>query len=165
MLRYCLAVFTCLFCSFGFECNAETPIPRFEDHPAKEPFAGPPTAVDLSSHPKAMRFKTAITEGAARGPNFAGHYTFVTWGCGTACQELAIVDAKSGRVYFPTSLKLNAYHMVRDGTDPFRFKRDSDLLVVTGSPNDGEKLGTFYFVWRENQLKKIGEIEQNFDTK
>ncbi|MDO8956790.1 MAG: hypothetical protein Q7W38_08105 [Deltaproteobacteria bacterium] len=35
-----------------------------------------------------------------RGPRrFGGHYTVVTWGCGSTRQEIEIVDAKSGAVF------------------------------------------------------------------
>src|SRR5437763_667802 len=57
--------------------------------------------------------------GASKGPNFAGHYTAVTWGWGTECQTLAIVDARTGRVYFaPSPLRLGA-----------EYRRDSSLIA------------------------------------
>src|SRR5438105_1150903 len=34
---------------------------------------------------------------APDGPNFAGHYTVVTWGCGTECQMHAILDGRTGQ--------------------------------------------------------------------
>lgn len=78
------------------------------------------------------------------GPNFAGHYRIVTWGCGSACLELAIVDLENGRVHFPGKLKRDDYQGVRDGTEPFNFRKDSALLVVAGSPNHRERLGCIF---------------------
>ena len=49
---------------------------------------------------QAGRFVTIRRRGAARGPNFAGAYTVVTWGCGTACKVIAVVDARNGNVAF-----------------------------------------------------------------
>lgn len=40
-------------------------------------------------------------ERAVSGPNFAGHYVIVTWGCGSPCMMAAIVDLRSGRVFPP----------------------------------------------------------------
>jgi hypothetical protein len=73
-------------------------LPVFEDFPAVEIFKGKPARVDLGSHPDAHRFRTRLTQGAAKGPNFAGHFTVVMWHCGTSCQTMALVDAKTGPV-------------------------------------------------------------------
>ncbi len=70
----------------------------FRRHPVSEAFTGIPAAVDLESHPLARQFRTRLTEGAKQGPNFAGRYTIVEWGCGTNCQQVAVVDARTGRV-------------------------------------------------------------------
>jgi hypothetical protein len=139
--------------------------PAFKDFPIKDQFSGTPAVVDLKSHTKAPRFRTVLKEGAKIGPNFAGTYTIVTWGCGTACQEFAIVDAKNGRVYFPTAIKLNAYQMVHDGTAPFQYRKDSSLLIVAGAPNDDEKLGFFYYNWNGTDLKLVHEIQRTFEPK
>jgi hypothetical protein len=74
--------------------------PRFEDFPVSVGFRVKPAKVDLSSHPKARNFRAKLQEGAKEGPNFAGHYTVVSWHCGTECQAVAVIDARTGRVYF-----------------------------------------------------------------
>jgi hypothetical protein len=63
-------------------------------------FTGKPAIVDLSSHPKARHYRTELRRQAKEGADFAGHYKFAIWGCGTACEEFAIVDSLTGRVYF-----------------------------------------------------------------
>jgi hypothetical protein len=55
-----------------------------------------PAPVDAASAEYGVRFRTALSRAAAGGPNFAGHFTVVTWGCGTACQVTAVVDAVTG---------------------------------------------------------------------
>lgn len=70
----------------------------FRRHPVSETYTGTPAAVDLESHPQARQFRTRLTEGAKQGPNFAGRYTVVEWGCGTSCQQLAVIDARTGHV-------------------------------------------------------------------
>jgi hypothetical protein len=70
----------------------------FRRWPASENYTGPPVAVVIGSDPQAQQFRTRLTEGARHGPNFAGIYTVVEWGCGTNCQQVAVVDARTGRV-------------------------------------------------------------------
>jgi len=81
----------------GFDSDKD---PRFEDMPVTEKFAGKPAPVKLLTT-EARRYRTVIREGAREGPNFAGHFTIVTWGCGAGCVQFAIVDAKTGLVYSP----------------------------------------------------------------
>ncbi len=62
-------------------------------------YDGPRAPVRFDGNfPDARMFRTKITEAVAQGPNFAGHYTVATWGCGSGCQEHAVVDVKSGDV-------------------------------------------------------------------
>lgn len=102
-------------------CTALTVAPpRFEDFPVSVEFRSKPARVDLSSHPEARTFRTKLREGAKEGPNFAGHYTVVSWHCGTECQAVAIVDAKTGRVYF-------APFSTSEGSE---FRIDSALFIA-----------------------------------
>jgi len=88
--------------------------PRFEDYPIREAFKGTPSAPSLVT-PEERRYRTVIRRGVEmgygvaeppigkerRGPNFAGHYFIVRWGCGSPCLMAAIVDAKSGHILPP----------------------------------------------------------------
>ncbi|MDP2705410.1 MAG: hypothetical protein U1D31_00920 [Patescibacteria group bacterium] len=69
--------------------NAASPI-EYHEEPAGK--------VDFSDAPEAAMFYTKITEALAAGPGFAGHFAIATWGCGTSCQDHAIVDVKTGRI-------------------------------------------------------------------
>ncbi len=144
-----------------FVVLAEMP-PDFTQYKTEKIFKLKPAPVKLASHPNAKKYRTMLKMGAKEGPNFAGHYTIVTWGCGTACQELAIADAVNGSVYFCPELKLNAYHMVTDGSEPFVFQRDSKLIIVTGSPNDTEETGIFYFVWEKKKLRRVYAVHKEW---
>jgi hypothetical protein len=106
-------------------------MPRFDDHPAGDTFTGTPAPVDLASAEGARRFRTVLREGAAQGPNFAGHYTVVQWGCGSPCQSFAIVDARTGRVTFGNgSLTVGA-----------EYRLDSRLLIEDPSERWLESYG------------------------
>ena len=43
-------------------------------------------------------FRTRIREGARSGEPFADRYRLAVWGCGTGCQQGALVDTRSGEV-------------------------------------------------------------------
>jgi hypothetical protein len=89
-----------------------------------EIFLGKPATVNFDSFPEAKLFRTTIMHQSADGPNFAGHYTVVNWGCGTECQGFAIVDAISGGiVIYEPSID----HQVSKGLS---FNLNSNLLVL-----------------------------------
>ena len=98
--------------------------PAFSHYKVDSVYRGPIAPVDLRSNPNAHRFRTVLRRGARSGPNFAGHLTVVTWGCGTSCITIALVDARTGRVYSsPVGAGYGVEHRV-----------DSRLLVVDHLP-------------------------------
>ena len=64
--------------------------PRSEDYPVlkSEMYKGKPAPVMLYSK-RARLYRTVLREGAKEGPNFAGHYTIVTWGAGLGVFSMA----------------------------------------------------------------------------
>jgi len=77
----------------------EKSLPRFENYPAPKTFVGENAPVIIAS-PRARMFRTVIREWAKDKPNFAGHYIVAKWGCGTGCVRYAVIDARTGKVYF-----------------------------------------------------------------
>jgi hypothetical protein len=138
-------------------CTVQTESPpRFEDFSVSLRFRGKPAQVDLSSHPKARMFRAKLRDGAKEGPNFAGHYTVVRWHCGTECQAVAVVDAKTGHVYF-------APFSTSEGSE---FRIDSSLFIANrpeaikrrkqDSHTDPEWcLDTDYYKWEDNRFVLI----------
>jgi hypothetical protein len=61
-------------------------------------FEGIPAPVNFKKFPEAKRYYTVITESASSGPNYAGHFTFISWGCGMGCFQYAIVDSITGNI-------------------------------------------------------------------
>lgn len=96
------------------------PLPRFEDYRVDDVFKGPPAAVLTTGSKLARTFRTRLREGAAKGPNFAGRFTLVSWGCGASCQDWAVVDARTGQV---------SESMIRTSVGA-EFRLDSRLLLV-----------------------------------
>lgn len=121
-------------------------------YPGGAPFKGKPAAVNLASHKDARMFRTRLREAAPKGPNFAGHMTVVTWGCGTSCQTVALIDARNGRVYFGPTASLGVKHRL-----------PSRLLVVNPPEEIKEAYGDTppdwgkpeYYLWRNGRLAKI----------
>lgn len=91
-------------------------VPRFEDYPIGEIFKSAAAAPILATKEERY-YRTVIRQGVNKGwgvedgstghekvgggPNFAGRYFIITWGCGSPCLMAAIVDARSGRVFPP----------------------------------------------------------------
>lgn len=130
----------------------EKSAPRFENYRVIGIFRGKPAPVKSSSL-RARMFRTRLRENAKDGVDFAGHYILATWGCGSGCSSIAIIDARTGRVYFTPSLLLVGTALYQE-LAPLEFRKDSRLLKVVGSRND-EEVGTFYYVWRNNRLKLV----------
>lgn len=70
----------------------------FRRYPVSEIYTGVPVPVAVRADPQTKQFRTRLTAGAKHGPNFAGIYTVVEWGCGTNCQQVAVVNARTGHV-------------------------------------------------------------------
>jgi hypothetical protein len=137
----------------GRSVNPRAETPRFEDFPVAEQFRGKPAAVRLATR-EARKYRTMIREGAREGPNFAGHYTLIEWGCGAGCVRFAVVDAKTGAVFMPP-FYVGSRALVEGETgepeEPLQFRVDSRLLIVSGSQNEkGE--GVYYYKWDKNRL-------------
>jgi hypothetical protein len=103
--------------TFGLATFAQTSrVPRFEDYPVEAVYTGKPAEPVLVT-PEEQRFRTVIRRGVAQGwgvedgvtgkeianpgPNFAGRYVIVKWGCGSPCLMAAFVDLANGRVLPP----------------------------------------------------------------
>jgi hypothetical protein len=143
--------------------------PRFEDYPAK-PYTGPHAAPDVYSQPLSRRYRTKLREWSREKANFAGHYIVATWGCGTGCTQIAIIDAISGKVFHPPGARGNSIQDVdpdvlddEDNPSPLRadfgalrYRADSRLLVLFGAAEwRKENTGISYFVWNHEKLTRI----------
>jgi len=98
------------------------PVLRFTDFPVDSVYRGPVADINVASNADARRFRTVLRQGARVGPNFAGHMTVVTWGCGTSCIVLAVVDARTGTVYSSP----------KGAGDTVEYRLNSRLLVIDG---------------------------------
>lgn len=148
-------IFAAAFMTGGALAQESRP-PRFEDYPVQKRFTGKPAPVKIS-HPRARQFRTMIRTQARNEPNFAGHYTLATWGCGSGCRGFAVVDARTGKVYFnPRALMVMTPPYLEE--DTLQFRPDSRLLIVTGSVdgvNGFQSEAKFYYEWKNNRFKLL----------
>ncbi len=83
--------------------------------------------LDLQSNREAVHFRTQLQEGyQAKKANFAGHYTFVDWGCGSPCQSSLLIDRTTGRIYDSPTASLG-----------YEFRIDSRMLIVNPPDSTG----------------------------
>jgi hypothetical protein len=73
-------------------------LPRFEDYPASATYHGSPAPVRTDTAGYGRIYRTQLRRSARMGPNFAGAFTVVVWGCGSSCQIVAVIDARTGRL-------------------------------------------------------------------
>jgi hypothetical protein len=125
--------------------------PRPEDYPVPkdEIYKGKPAPVLLSGR-LARTYRTVLRDGAKKGPNFAGHYTIVTWGSGLGNFSMAVVDAKTGRIYFPPFKEVDGsgYGLpyVDKGNNP-ACRIDSKLFAFIGVPAGGNNKGEGMYLY------------------
>lgn len=116
------------------------------------------SAIDFSSHPDAEDFKTRLEYSLNEPANFAGHYILTSWGCGTMCQMLAVIDVHNGEVFFPLASSLGVC-----------YRADSSLLIT--NPLDeitiqdfGEDMPAWlksgYYRWDGEQMQLLTESRQ-----
>ena len=67
------------------------PINLFVAYPAGPIYTGPHAAPDLTE-PQNYNFRTRIRAASRNGPNFAGRWVLVNWGCGTGCNDGRLVN-------------------------------------------------------------------------
>jgi hypothetical protein len=130
-------------------------LPTFADYPAKGKLTGKPAKAKIRTK-EARMYRTAITEGAKEGPNFAGHFTIVQWGCGTGCLGFAIVDANTGNVFTPPFYVGFGYDLdttLRD-RELLEYRLGSRLLIVTGMTNEKDQ-GQYFYEWDGKRLKLV----------
>lgn len=129
---------------------------KFADFAAAESFHGKPAKPILATTGRRM-FRTMVREAAAKGPNFAGHYTIAEWGCGSGCMSIAVVDAVSGKV-FPAPFKILSMPMAEgEGGHEYQgavYQLKSRLLIADGCPEEA-KCGAYYYEWRDNKFKQL----------
>lgn len=123
-------------------------LPSFQEYRIAHVYHGKP-ATPVFRTREELEFRTRIRRGAAKGPNFAGHYAVVQWGGGTGTGGFVLVDVKTGQIFF---------HAQPPGTGPeFLYNLDSRLMVsdaYTGPPDSEITIRSFW-EWTGKEMKYI----------
>gem|GEM_PF-4862525 len=135
-----------------------SPHPLFKQYRANL-FKGHKAKIILKSNPMGRMYRTRITDAyyskidtrwlrESTGLNFAGHYCFAYWGCGSPCQEAVIVDVKTGLIYDAPPASYG-----------YKFTSTSRLVVVNPDPPGIDCAGCTaeYWVWNDSS-KKFKEV-------
>jgi len=110
------------YASFRFE-----PYISFNDFPVGLIDNRKYAELDIKSNKGANYFQTRLREGyRADTANFAGHYTFVFWGCGSPCQSSMLIDRKTGKIYNAPEASLG-----------YDFRVNSRMLIVNPPDSNG----------------------------
>ena len=134
-------------------------LPRFSSFPVTDTGPVSPAPLKFGRDTLARRFRTVLQEGARRGPNFAGQFTIIGWGCGSSCQMNAVVDARSGRIFQPwiqtmmaADYRRNSNLFIADPPDSalaaFGDAARSEKCAVCGTPAA--------YVWRGDHFEPTG---------
>jgi hypothetical protein len=164
--------------------------PEFQDYATQDSLLGTAAEPRLTT-PWSQKFRTRIRRGTdsqegfrrgsdyveTPGPNFAGHYRVVNWGCGSGCLMMVVVDLKTGSIYRspmslgPTGEDLLIIPNLGMGWGDFDFRQDSRLFVMKscpwGSPDPKSPLyrgsrfcGTSYFVMGPTGFRMIQRVAE-----
>lgn len=160
-----LVAFALLFLP-GDTLAQRTDAPRFEDYSVFM-WRGKVVPLNLRSHPLARKYRTLLRQQIKEaGINFAGQYTLASVGCGTGCSITAIIDARTGRAFFPNELTgwtgiVGDYDPPED-EEPWTYRAGSTLLRAVGRPNIGRTgeerygpSGIYYYEWSKNRLRLV----------
>src|SRR5258705_5311783 len=133
----CLILFGSCLATSAFAQGSK--LPKFTSYPAKVEKAKA-TKIDFRHSPGAGTFRTRLRDALAEGVDFAGHYKIAGWGCGTGCISGAVIDMRTGRVYFPEELyALSVGYFSGDyESEPLKYKANSRLLIISGIPGSAD---------------------------
>lgn len=168
-IKHCCPILTVfLLLLLASLTNAENIEPAFQQFRVEKQFNSKPAPVDLNSAPGASRFRTVLRDGVKKGPNFAGHYAIVEWGCGSSCTSIAVIDVSDGRIMFPDEISPLFFPGLSEGNQlmdkyELSYYKDSSLLIVNGIPSKTDKVGSYYYQWKADKFELI--YSRKWETK
>lgn len=102
--------------------------------------------------PFKRKFKTVLTEASKGRPDFDGKYVVASWGCGSECKSVAIIDIETGAI--SDNLTITAH---------YAYRIESSLFIAD-IDNPGH---TRYYRWdgsRLSLLKPTREREEHLKS-
>jgi hypothetical protein len=143
---------------------AQNQLPRFEDLPAPTDWKGPAAVPNITNRYERM-FRTRVLQASREPANFAGHYRFEIWGCGSNCASGVVVDLATGQVIAPPLSKTGELlacpsSFEGSGVD---VRLDSRLMVVRCGLNFDEQLqrnvpDVYYFALEDDRFRELAHL-------
>jgi hypothetical protein len=133
---------------------------KFSNYPVRI-YSGKLAKPDFKTNKDAYGFRTMIRNQCQEsGVNFAGHYTLVEWGCGSDCQDIAIVDRINGEIYYS-----NRKQLLNDLSYGVKFRPDSRMMVANarllerhkGYVSCSHEVNVGVVEWVNDKAKKLPE--------
>ena len=130
------------------EVDGEGRVFSFDQFSVRSVYRGPTRLPDFKGRDREFSsYRTRIRTELRAGPNFAGHYSVVQWGCGTGCLVAVVADNKTGQVFkFPRSGEMDL---------DLEFKLGSRLLIAQWENVDQDECNLEYFEWAGGEPKLL----------
>jgi hypothetical protein len=153
--------FCLLFLLLPETAGAQERVPKFKDFPVTEAFIGRNAPVILDRDGRTFRTRLRWAAKNER-PNFAGHYILTTWGCGTTCFMGAVINAKTGKVFWlPGSYCCWNFQETDENFEPLIYRLDSKLIVISGMINEEEgTLGTHFYKFENGEFTLVHRVKK-----
>lgn len=145
--------------------EAQLAAPKFSEYPTPA-YAGPrAAALAAGGEARIERDREPLTAALGSAANFAGRMVLVRLGCGSGCEQAALVDVASGRVAYPPALAELPASTPCSSRGPLLFRRDSRLMTITG--RDKAELVTRYYVWDADSglLRQVASLASALDER
>lgn len=128
--------------------------PKPVDYPSRSRMKGKTVLPDFKKRDREFNsFRTRIREGMQKGPNFAGHYSVIQFGCGTGCSGVVVGDNKTGRpARFPRGGESNMYL-------DLQFQQDSRLMAAQWLDYDTDRCFIEFFDFDRHEWHVLSKID------
>ena len=163
-------IFAFLFLCPNAIAFAKKRIPRFEDYPVTTIYKGKPIPLKLTREEKRVYGeKLQHTIENYGEVDFAGRYIVAYWSCGMWCNWSAVIDAKTGKVYWWDGIlsvcwpKLDKDFACTENFSNVEYRIDSKLIILFGTRNGVGVRGFHYYKFEKGRfihLKSVPVKEQ-----
>lgn len=137
--------------------EAELAAPKFSEYPAARDAGRSTATLELPEDPRTARDSAALRAAlAAQAPNFAGDFVLLRIDCGAGCEDVALLDLRSGRVHYPPLLNPLPASAPCAAHGALQYRADSRLLTI--STREGEEVATRYYLLTPEEFRRIATL-------
>ena len=137
---------------------------KFGDYPIVQNTFNKAEKIDFTSDLEARKYRTILSSGLKKGPNYAHYLIVVEQGCGTNCQVQWIVDSRNGRVLKKFDTTLGAEYNTSSNllilNPPAAIINDEiKKLKAKGElPHFLDCINTSFIVWDGSNFKEVKKV-------